>query len=140
MGNFSTKFGYYDGPRLDGDIEYPDPPAPRTSYELDGNGGWKLIPLTMSQYQSEAQVAAQNLLDSTAKSWGYDSLISAASYYNSSNPQFAAESKTLVNWRDALWTAAYAIDAGIVANAQPLPDSMDAFLALLPPVPVRPTV
>jgi hypothetical protein len=53
MGNFSNKFGYYDGLRLDGDTDYPDRPG--QGYEIDGAGGWRLIPLTWAQYQQQAK-------------------------------------------------------------------------------------
>ena len=50
----------------------------------------------IAQYEKDAQIN----LDAVAKSWGYDSLVSAASYSGSSNPQFKAEAEALINWRD----------------------------------------
>lgn len=78
--------------------------------------------------------AAQASLDKTAIEWGYDNILSAVSYMTSNNPQFAAEGTALSNWRDATWSQAYTIEAGT------LPDSVEAFLAMLPPAPVKPVV
>ena len=84
----------------------------------------------IAQYNNAAQVN----LDKVAKSWGYDSLVSAASYSGSSNPQFKAEAEALINWRDNYWSEAYTIEAGT------LPATSDAFLALLPAAPTKPVI
>ena len=55
--------------------------------------------------------AVDKLIATTAKSLGYDSIISASSYVTSGVPQFAAESAALIAWRDAVWTAAIAAQA-----------------------------
>lgn len=79
-------------------------------------------------------LATQNLLDATAREWGYDSIISAASYVSSTNAQFKADAKTLISWRDATWDKAYTIEAG-----EP-PKLVEEFLALLPAVPNKPVI
>ena len=76
--------------------------------------------------------ATQNLLDSTAQSWGYDNMVSAVSYVGSNNAQFAAEGTALSNWRDAVWVKVAEIQAG------PLPATTQDFLLLLPPAPNKP--
>jgi len=78
--------------------------------------------------------AAQTNLDSVAKSWGYDSLVSAVSYINSTNPQFKADAEALIEWRDSYWMEAYTIKAGN------LPSTADAFVAMLPVAPTKPVV
>lgn len=83
---------------------------------------------------SQYEFVAQSNLDAVAKSWGYDSLVSAASYAGSSNPQFKAEAEALINWRDNYWAEAYTIEAGT------LPATADAFLALLPEAPIKPVI
>lgn len=88
--------------------------------------GQELIDLCIS--------AVQKNLDSVAKSWGYDSLLSAASYANSSNLQFKAESEALISWRDQCWTKAYEL----VGNAAP--KSVEDFLSQLPKSPVKPSI
>ena len=84
----------------------------------------------IAQYES----AAQSNLDAVAKSWGYDSLVSAVSYANSTNPQFKAEAEALIAWRDAYWAEAYTIESGT------LPANAAAFIAELPATPIKPTV
>ena len=84
------------------------------------------------------EAAVQAEMDSTARAWGYDSLLSAASYAASAVLQYKADSLALVAWRDALWIAAYALEQAVIAGTQTLPATTAAFLALLPPPPARP--
>ena len=78
--------------------------------------------------------AAQNFLDSAAKEWGYDSLVSAASYANSTNPQFKAEAEALIAWRDNLWAEAYTMETG------KMPTNVNDFVAALPVAPTKPAI
>lgn len=82
--------------------------------------------------------SAQTQLDSLAKSWGYDSLISASSYETSTNVQFKAESLVLIAWRDEVWGSAYALLANVQSGKKSAPKSVDDFLAGLPVAPDRP--
>ncbi len=91
-------------------------------------------PLTNDELITQYNFFAQNHLDSVAKSWGYDSLMSAASYANSTNPQFKAEAEALISWRDAYWAEAYTIEAGT------LPVNAASFIAALPAAPSKPTL
>lgn len=97
-------------------------------------------PPTIMQLIASGEAAAQNLLDSTAKAWGYDSLLSATSYANSAVTQYKAEAAALIAWRDTLWSAAFAIEQACTATppTQTFPATIADFLALLPPVPARP--
>ena len=61
-------------------------------------------------------------------------MISAVSYAKSNNTQYSAEGTALSDWRDALWSKAYTIEAGT------LPATVNDFLAQLPVAPVRPTI
>ena len=80
------------------------------------------------QYES----AAQANLDSIAQSWGYANLVTAASYANSTNPQYQAEAIALIEWRDKYWDKAYTIQTGV------LPANAEAFVAALPAAPSKP--
>lgn len=77
--------------------------------------------------------AAQNLLDTGAQSLGYDSMLSLASYANSTNATFKAQAAAGVAWRDAVWAEGYSILAQIKAGTIGNP-TLTAFLALLPTV------
>lgn len=90
----------------------------------------------IANYESAAQVQ----LDSVAQSWGYDSVVSAASYVGSSNPQYKADALALIAWRDTVWQATYAIEAAVTAGTQVMPSTHTAFVALLPAPPSRPIV
>lgn len=82
--------------------------------------------------QREVTIRVQNMLDAFAKTRGYDSIISAASYASSAVPQFAAEAATCVAVRDAMWGACYAIMSAVQAGTRPLP-TIEAVIAELPP-------
>lgn len=84
-----------------------------------------------------AQVAAQRQgvaielqrrLDGLAVSWGYDSMLSLASYRGSASLAFAAEALAATAWRDAVWIYAAASTA----------TTPEAFFAGLPPAPAHP--
>ncbi len=53
--------------------------------------------------------AVQNHLDATAKTRGYDTLLSATSYLGSTTPLFAAEAIAFRDWRDDVWTICHAL-------------------------------
>ena len=77
--------------------------------------------------------AVQRQLDAGARERQYDGILSACTYAASSVPRFAAEGQACVAWRDAVWTACYAILAEVEAGARPAPTA-DELLAGLPPL------
>lgn len=87
---------------------------------------------TKDEIISTYQKVAQLNLDSVAQSWGYESMIMALSYINSTNKQYKAEAKILNEWRDNYWAAAYTITDGSV------PDTVEDFMAMLPEAPIKP--
>lgn len=67
-------------------------------------------------------------LDSVVQAKGYDSIVSCASYANSTDPMFRAEAESAIAWRDAVYRRGYEILADI-------PDGVttpDEVMALLP--------
>jgi len=80
----------------------------------------------------------QAALDAQAVAWNYESILSAASYANSTVPQFQHEAAALIAWRDQVWQACYTAEAAIQAGTQPMPASPAAFVATLPAAPARP--
>ena len=93
-------------------------------------------PLSLSQNKIIAKYKyfAQQNIDSIAQSWGYDSLVSAASYANSTNPQFKADAEALIAFRDEIWDKTHTIISG------DLPDTIDEFLKKLPTNPNKPKI
>ncbi|CAB5151785.1 hypothetical protein UFOVP148_63 [uncultured Caudovirales phage] len=71
----------------------------------------------------------KNHLDNFAKSWGYDSILSAASYLGSANEQFKAEAEALVCWRDSCWEKFTA--------TKTFPANVQSFLDSLPATPIK---
>ena len=95
-------------------------------------------PLTPAQSFAQAEVAVQTMLDDFAKTWQYESILSAVSYAYSAIPKFKAEALALVAWRDAVWSACYTKMAAIEGGTQAMPSSIQVFLSSLPSSPVRP--
>ena len=79
--------------------------------------------------------AIQVALDAGAKNWGYDSIVSAASYAASTNKQYAADSATLIGWRDSVWSWATPLFSSVVAGESP-----DEFMKKMPAQPAQPKV
>jgi len=82
--------------------------------------------------------AVQAWLDAGAKAWRYESILSAASYANSTVPQFAAEAHALIAWRDQVWSSCYATLASVQAGTQATPASPADLIATLPAQPTHP--
>ena len=80
--------------------------------------------------QAEAVAKVQARLDGLAQSWGYDGILSLATYATSTVPRFRADGQAGIDWRDATWAA---VDAH--RDAQ----SWAELEAALPPIPERPT-
>ncbi|MDE2105942.1 MAG: hypothetical protein KGL39_52455 [Patescibacteria group bacterium] len=93
---------------------------------------------TQAQIIASFEAAVQNWLDTTAQSWQYESILSAASYAASTVQKFKDEAAALIAWRDAVWNACYTAEAAIQAGTQAMPASTAAFIATLPQVPARP--
>lgn len=74
--------------------------------------------------------AVQSLLETTAQTKGYDSIISACSYSGAPNP-FQAESQAFTAWRGNVWATCYAIMADVQAGNRAVP-TKDELLAELP--------
>ena len=53
---------------------------------------------TLLAYEAEVRVT----LDTAAQSWKYDSIVSAASYANSTVAQYKSDATALIAWRDAV--------------------------------------
>jgi len=73
----------------------------------------------------------QAVLDAQAQALGYDSMLSAVTYFGSTVAQFAADAARLKPWRDACWAYCYGVLAQVQAGTVPAP-TVDALIAGLP--------
>jgi len=69
--------------------------------------------------------AIQGMLDAKAQERSYDSIATAVSYRDDPNATYAAEGKTLFDWRSAVWTYAYAQLAAVTAGTRSQPSVVD---------------
>jgi hypothetical protein len=105
--------------------------------------GVGVVPETSVNEQTEhlesVMEAARQIIneqvESYARSRGYNDAASFASYTSSTVPDWAAEAKAFVEWRDAVWVAAYTQMAAVQQGA-PLPTA-EELVASLPPAPVE---
>lgn len=65
--------------------------------------------------------AVQYALDSFAQTRGYDGIMSACSYANSTDAQFKIEADYCITLRDETWRMGYAIVADVKAGLRPIP-------------------
>ena len=78
--------------------------------------------LTSPAYvEREVVLQAQSMLDSFARTRGYDGILSACSYVSSAVPQFAAEAARCVTLRDQVWATCYTIMAAVKAGTRTMP-------------------
>ena len=101
---------------------------------VDVTASWPPAPPapTEAEVVASYQAAVQNELDAYAVSMKYESILSMASYANSTNDQFKAEALAALAWRDNVWSSCYATLAAVQAGTQPMPVLVEAFVATLP--------
>lgn len=65
-------------------------------------------------------LSVQRHIDEAARSRGYDSGVACVSYVSSTNPAWAAEARTFMDWRDEVWAYAFTeLEQGEQANEFP---------------------
>lgn len=112
--------------------------TPITDAEADAIRAAQTPAPTQAQIIASYEDAVQAHLDAFAATWRYESILSAASYANSTVAQFKAEALAMIAWRDAVWNSCYTTLAAVQAGTQPMPASPAAFIATLPMDPARP--
>jgi hypothetical protein len=110
---------------------------------VDVTANWppaKTLAQLAAAKQAAMELVIQRQLDGLARAWGYDSIISAASYSASAVPRFREEAAALVAWRDAVWVYSGALLADVLAGKVAAPADDAALIAGLPVQPARPVV
>lgn len=98
---------------------------------LEGEEPEKPIELMQAEIQKQMTDAVQSALDNFAKTRGYDGIMSACSYSNSTDAQFKLEADYCIQLRDTTWRMGYAILAEVKAGNRPVP-SVEELIAELP--------
>lgn len=75
--------------------------------------------------------AIQHMLDATVQAHGYDGILSACTYADSTVPRFLAEGKACFAWRDAVWAAADLLLKSVQSGQMQAP-TIPALIAMLP--------
>ena len=86
---------------------------------------------TPEEIQKKMTDAVQVALDNFAQTRGYDGIMSACSYSNSTDAQFKLEADYCIALRDTTWRMGYAILAEVKAGTRPIP-SVEELIAELP--------
>lgn len=108
---------------IPGAIEVPDPePLPPNPP----------VPQNPEQIQAQVTAATQDRLDAFARTRGYDSILSAATYDGDPSPRLAAEGAYAKSARSATWETLYAYMAEVLAGNAPMPAGFEDVEPLLP--------
>lgn len=88
---------------------------------------------TKDETIKEIEFAVQTKLDEGAKLWGYQNLVTGASYAASTNSQYAADATALIQWRDDVWAWAIPKFADVTPGETP-----EEFMVDMPKQPAQP--
>jgi hypothetical protein len=90
------------------------------------------------QLQAGLALAVQEYLDRTARSWGYDNILAAATYAEEpAVSQFQLEGRALRAWRSLVWAACIVVLGEVQRGLRSAP-TLDELMAALPAAPERP--
>ncbi|MCW5602574.1 hypothetical protein [Nitrosomonas sp.] len=117
--------------RCDG-IDFPFVVAGEATIADIQDGDFPLPQRDPTEIQAEIVEATQSRLDTFARSRGYDNIMSACTYANSSVPKFSAEGKYAMQVRDATWNALYQMLLDVQAGNRPIPSGYDEIKNELP--------
>lgn len=101
--------------------KYRITPEVGTQAETDAIAAWQAAKATA--LQNVMVMATQERLDNFAQTRGYDSILSACTYMDSSNPQFASDAAYCLDLRDRTWGRLYEMLAEVQAQERAVPGS-----------------
>ena len=89
-----------------------------------------IVPKTNDELLREFQDAVKSVLDSKAQERQYDSSMSIATYYNSTNSVWKTEAESFVAWRDEVYAYSLSVLSSIQQGGE-IP-VLDVFIAGIP--------
>lgn len=92
---------------------------------------YQIVSKSLEQLEKDFKRLAQNILDSKAKSKGYESIVSACSYAGFDN-EFREEGEKFGHWRAKLWSWGYKLLADIKSGAVEMPETLEELLSAMP--------
>ncbi len=131
-------------------LHYDSPVAPAPQYKMlvpappvEVSGKWQAqygtvdmspedIAAVDASIQAEIVNNTQSRLDKFAATKGYDSILSACTYADSSIPSFASDGKYAVQARDLVWSELYKLLDEVLSGARKKPCCFSEIEALLP--------
>ena len=87
---------------------------------------------TIDRIKALTTIHVQSKLDTFAQEKGYDNLLSATSYKDSSVVQFSTEATIAIQLRDQVWGSLYTYIQAVEAGTKPVPVSVAEIEAQLP--------
>lgn len=88
----------------------------------------------INSLKNEYLNAIQSHMDTTARTRGYDNIMSACSYFNSTVSKFKAEGRAATIWRDQVWAYCYAQLESMQDGVRPIPANIQSFIDELPKI------
>jgi hypothetical protein len=83
------------------------------------------------QLTKQFTASVQKWMDGKVQERGYDNIVSACTYADSTDAKFAAEGKAAKEWRDKVWRHCYDVVAQVVSGSRDIP-TISELLAELP--------
>lgn len=89
-------------------------------------------PEAIARIKQLVTIHVQQKLDAFAQEKGYDNLLAAISYKDSTVVQFSTEATTAIQLRDQVWNGLYAYFEQVIDGTQPVPTSIQDIESYLP--------
>lgn len=91
-----------------------------------------VAPADIERIKQLATIHIQEQLDAFAQAKGYDNMLSATSYKDSTVVQFSTEASIAIAMRDQIWGSLYTYFESVLAGTTTVPASIQDIMAALP--------
>jgi hypothetical protein len=117
-------------------VKWPAGVNPPTQDEVNAEINRLVLAKQGERRYSAAKSALTDHLNKLALSWEYGSYDRAGIYCTSKNPKYRAEAQAIIDYGSDCFAVSDDIRAGHIAE----PETIEAFMALVPALPQRPVV